>query len=179
MKMVPIPYEWNGDVMVPLPRFDAQCTRQFVVGEVYRLDLVEEASSASRNHYFACLSSAWKNLPEDIAPRYPTMDRLRKRALIKCGFADERTFVFDTDADAVRLAGIIQTYDEDAVLQIKGNVVTVHTAQSQSARAMGKERFQESKNRVLDTVSQLIGVDATTLSAQTPGPREYSPQDQE
>lgn len=180
MATVPIFYEWREDeqAMVALPRFKQICARQFRDRELYRLDIADDPSDASRGHYFAVLKEAWKSLPEDIAPRYPTVDRLRKKALIRRGFADERTFVFDTPADAVRLAGIVQTYDEDAVVLVKGNVVHVFTAQSQSARAMKKERFQLSKVAVLDEVSKLIGVDATTLQAQVPGPREYMPEDQ-
>jgi hypothetical protein len=169
---VPILYEWTGDFMTPLNRFRAVCDKQFVVSEVYKLDIVEDRSLVTHNHFFAVLSEAWKQLPEEIAPRYPTMDRLRRRALIKCGFADERTFVFDTPADAVKLSGIVQTYDEDAVVLVKGRTVHVFTAKSQSMRAMGKEEFQRSKQAVLDEVSKLIGVDTTTLIAQTPRPRE-------
>lgn len=175
--MTPILYDWDGDNMVPLKRFKALCDKQFIVGEIYKLDIVEDRSLVTHNHYFACLMSAWKSLPEDIAPRYPTMDRLRRRALIKAGYADERTFVFDTPADAVKLSGIVQTYDEDAVVLVKGRTVHVFTAKSQSMKAMGKKEFQESKEATLREVSKLIGVDVTTLAAQTPA-REYMPEDQ-
>ena len=37
------------------------------------------------------------------------------------------------------------------------------TAQSQSFRAMGKQRFQESKQAVLDILAELIGVEAKQL----------------
>lgn len=184
MTFIPLAYEWVGDAMVPLPRFRTLCDKQFVCHEVYKLDVVEDRSLASHNFYFACLSAAWKNLPEDIAPRYPTMDRLRRRALIRCGYADERTFIFDTEADAVRLAGIIQAYDEDAVLLVKGRTVHVFTAKSQSMKAMGKKDFEASKAAVLDVVSKLIGVSAATLSAQAPRQIEHqkqiahSPEDQ-
>lgn len=170
MTMTPLLYEWDGDHMVPLARFKALCDKQFTVHEIYKLDIVEDRSSASHRFYFACLGEAWKNLPEDIAPRYPTMDRLRRRALIKTGYADERMFQFDTPADAVKLSGIIQTYDEDAVVLVKGRNVHVFTAKSQSMRAMGKVDFEASKNAVLDEVSKLIGVSAATLAAQTPRP---------
>lgn len=176
--MIPVLFEWDGDNMVPLARFKALCDKQYVVHEVYKLDIVEDRSLVTHNHYFACLVSAWKNLPEDIAPRYPTMDRLRRRALIRAGFADERTVVLDTPADAVKVSGVIQTYDEDAVVMVKGRTVHIFTAKSQSMKAMGKDEFQRSKVAVLDEVSKLIGVDATTLKAQTPGPREYMPEDQ-
>lgn len=168
-------YEWSGDSFIPLPHFRKQCDKVFVVGESYKLDIVEDRSLVTHNHYFACLMTAWKNLPEEIAGRYPTMDRLRKRALIKCGFADERTFVFDTPADAVKLSGVVQTYDEDAVVLVKGRTVHVFTAKSQSMKSMGKDEFQRSKQAVLDEVSKLIGVDTTTLIAQTP--RQRLPED--
>lgn len=165
-------YEWNGEAFVPLPHFRKFCDKTFVVHETYRLDIVEDRSPATHRHFFACIGEAWKHLPEDIAPRYPNPERLRRRALIKCGFADERTFVFDTPADAVRLSGIIQTYDEDAVVLVRDRTVHVMTAKSQSVRAMGRDEFARSKQAVLDEVSKLIGVDTTTLIAQTPRPRE-------
>jgi hypothetical protein len=42
-------------------------------------------------------------------------------------------------------------------------VLTRWTAESQSLHEMGKERFQESKSRVLDILAEMIGVDPTTL----------------
>lgn len=178
MSLIPIVFEWSGDFMAPLPRFRAQCDKQYVVGECYKLDVIEDRTLATHQHFFACLQTAWKNLPEDIAPRYPTMEALRKRALIKAGYAEERTRVFDTPADAQKAAALIQPLDDYAVILVKGCTVSVFTAKSQSMKAMGKADFQASKTAVLDIVSKLIGVDATTLSAQSPGPREYHPEDQ-
>lgn len=168
--MTPVYFEWNGDAMQPLPRFKSLCDKQYVCHEVYKMDIVEDRSLVSHNFFFACLSTAWKNLPEAIAPRYPTMDALRKRALIKAGYADERTIVCDTEADAKKIATLVQPLDDYAVVLVKGRTVSVFTAKSQSMKAMGKKEFGESKNAVLDIVSRLIGVDATTLAAQTPRP---------
>lgn len=169
-KIVPIPYEWTGEVMCPLPRFDAQCTQQFIVGEIYSLDIAEQRSNAHQGFYFACLKSAWDSLPEDIAKRYPSVERLRRRALIKSGWCDERTVIFETEKDAKRASTIVQMFDEDAVVLVKGNVLHIFTAKSQSYKSMGKADFRASCDAVLDEVSKLIGTDVSTLAAQTPRP---------
>lgn len=162
----PCYYSWDGDVMRPLPRFRHRCDDQFVIGETYRLLVQEERSAETHRHYFASLNEAWKNLPEELAPRFASVEHLRKWSLIKCGFSDERSIVCETTTDARRVAAFIAKLDEYAVIIIRGNVVSQFTAQSQSMRAMSKQVFQESKQAVLDLVSSMIGVTAAALAAE-------------
>ncbi len=157
MTSLPIVYEWTGSEMRPLGRFAKSCDRDFVIGERYMLAEQQDRSSRSHAHYFAALNDAWQSLPDDQGDRFPTSEHLRKFALIKTGFADSRQFVASSEAEAVRLAAFIQPSNTYALVTIEQLVVTVWTAQSQSMKDMGKERFQASKTAVLDYVAVVLG----------------------
>jgi len=157
----PLAFAWDGESMIPLqPRL---ADRYYVVGETYRLEPREDRSQASHNHYHASIDEAWKNLPEHMAERFATADHLRKWALIRAGYRDERSVVCAFHAEAQRVAAFIKPLDDFAVVTAINAVVTVYTAKSQSMRAMGKAEFQKSKDRVLDVVSAMIGVGAEDL----------------
>lgn len=164
--MIPIVFEWSGDFMVPLSRFRLACDKQFVVGETYQLIEHEERSQASHAHFFACLQEGWRNLPEDMAERFPTVEALRKWCLIKCGYADVRSMVYETVKDAKTASSFIGMYSEHSVIVQKDRVVSVYTAKSQSVRAMDKAAFQASKTAVLDLVASMIGVTTQELAKQ-------------
>jgi len=161
----PIPMRWEGDGFKPLPRFAAECDKHFVVGEVYRLAVVEDRSKRSHDHFFACVDDAWGNLPERWAVRFPSPDHLRKWALIKAGYADSRQYVCASEDDAWKLGAFIRPLNGYAVVTVDGCVLTVWEAQTQSMKAMKKARFQESKVAVLDIIAGMIGVPAATLAA--------------
>lgn len=157
----PLAFDWTGDAMSPkLPKL---ADRFYVVGEVYRLAPHEERSAASHRHFFAAVNEAHNNLPEDMAERLPTPEHLRKYALIRAGYRDERAIVCPTKGEAMRVAAFVRPLDDFAVVETDGLVVTVYTAKSQSMRAMGKKTFQESKDAVLRIIAELIGTDPTTL----------------
>lgn len=160
----PIRFTWDGESMVPLPRFAKACDAEFTIGETYQMVVQEERSWASHRHYFAAVHEAWLNLPEDLAEQFPTEEHLRKRALIKAGFSEHRQFVASSKAEAVRLAAFIRPSDEYALVTVDGAVVNVWTARSQSVHAMGKQVFQESKNKVLDVLAEMIGIQPETLT---------------
>ncbi len=89
---------------------------------------------------------------------FPTAEHLRKFALIRCGYSDQRQIVCASKAEAQRVAGFVRPMDEYAVVTTSEAVVSVFTAQSQSRKAMGHRPFQESKNKVLDYIAGLLGV---------------------
>lgn len=162
--MTALPFRWTGDAMEPLRGFQKRADAAFVVGEVYRLEPVEERSAASHRFYFASVNEAWQNLPERLAIEHPTAEHLRKWALCKTGFANERQMVASSKAEALRLAAFIKPMDEFAVVEVRDAVVRVWTARSQSIRAMGKADFELSKRAVLDKLAQLIGVTTDELN---------------
>jgi hypothetical protein len=167
MNIAPVEFQWDGEVMRPARHYLPRCHKQYVVGEAYPMIPHEDRSTNSHNHFFAAVHEAWKNLPEKMTARFPTSEHLRKWALIKAGYADERSIACDTADEALKIASFIKPMDDFAVLVVADATIKVFTAKSQSARAMDKKDFQESKQAVLDIVAEMIGVDAATLSANT------------
>ena len=156
MKMRPVNFLWTAEGhMFPEQRFATLCDRQFVVGEIYPLQVVEPRSMASHSHFFASLHEMWNNLPEDIAKRVRTFEHLRAWALVQAGFYTEKDYVCDTPAKAAHLAKIIRAHSEYAVIKVSGDVVKVLDPKSQSVAAMGSEEFKDSKEKVLDIVAAL------------------------
>ena len=156
---------WTGEAMQPLAgRATHEANNTFVVGQVYRLIEENERSMASHAHQFAEIAEVWKNLSDEMLEHWPTAEHLRKFALIKCGFADHRQFVASSKAEAVKMAAFLRPINEYALISVDGCVVSEWTAQSQSRKAMGADRFQESKQKILDYCANLIGVTADDVT---------------
>ena len=164
MTSLPMKMRWDGERFEPLGRSAQEATARFVIGAVYALEEIAPRSEASHNHFFACLAEAWRNLPEDQSEQFPSPDHLRKWALIKQGFRDERSIVCGSNALALRIAAFVRPMDEFAIVTVANSVVMVWTAKSQSLRAMGKADFEASKNAVLGYVATLIGTSADELA---------------
>lgn len=157
----PLKFRWDGAAMKPtVPNVAAD---MYEAGRTYWLEPWEPASSASRNHYFASIKEAWDNMPETMSDRFPTPEHLRKYCLIRAGYRDERTITAGSKAEAQRVAAFIRPMDDFAVVAVREATVVVWTAKSQSARAMGRKVFQESKDAVLGTMSEMIGVERRAL----------------
>jgi len=146
---------WDGKVFRPIPSFRAYCDREFVVGETYPMAPVEERSSASHNHYFAALEEGWKNLSEENAKHFPTAEHLRHWALVQTGYCHEAYYHMADDLQAHKLALDLRRRDPYAIIIVRGSIVRVFTAESQSTASMKKERFQKSKNDVLDLIAAM------------------------
>jgi hypothetical protein len=156
-------YAWDGAAMRPLPAFASSLTQRFAVGEVVSLEPALVRSQPTHRHYFACVREAWVNLPERFAARFPTEEHLRKYALIKAGFCDQRSIVCVSKAEARRLGAVLKPLDDYAIVAVADRLVTVITAKSQSAAAMSKAAFQASKQAVLGVLAEMIGVDPAAL----------------
>lgn len=160
----PLMFTWMGDGFTPKNAFWAKrADEQYVVGQDYRLAPIEERSPQSHSHYFAVINEAWKNLPDEKVARWPSPEHLRKWCLIKAGFRTERSIVASSLAEAAKIMAFVQPMDDYAVVVARENVVIVYEAESQSLRAMKKQRFQESKERVFDVLAQIAGVSADEL----------------
>lgn len=154
----PVLCEWDGEALRPHGRnWARQADKQWTVGEQYMVEIRHERSSASHRAYFAAINDAFENLPADLAERFKSPEALRKAALIQCGYRDERSIVANSKAEAQRLAAFVQPMDEYAIVSVSGTTVVVLTARSQNMRAMGRQAFEESKNKVLDFLASLIG----------------------
>lgn len=160
----PIVMEWDGEALRPCGRFaQAKADKQYVIGERYGVEIHEERSSASHAHFFSCVNEVWKNLPDDLAQQFPSPEALRKRALILTGFRTERELVCSSKAEAQRLAAFLRPADEFALIVVHECTVIELKAKSQSMKAMGARDFYQSKEAVLAKLSEMIGVDVTTL----------------
>lgn len=148
---------WKDGMFVPDgARFASYCDEAFGEGEVVTFERHEERSTASHNHYFASIKTAWDNLPEGDE-RFPTPDALRKWALIRGGYCTKTECVCDSPEQAAAVAAFTGNA-EGVILVVRENVVVKYTAKSQSMKAMNKAEFQLSKTVVLDTIAELLAV---------------------
>ncbi len=174
MKMLPVVFVWrdvevidsDGEVvrqraMVPLARYGNVAARQFHDLEEYPLVVLEARTRASHSHFFACVHEAFINLPEEVSVRWPTEEHMRKWVLIETGWFDEKDFDCPDERFAKRLATFIRTEDSYARISLhqvgKAWRVIVRRAKSQSAAAMAKQAFEDSKRDVLDYLASMIG----------------------
>ena len=153
----PIIFRWSNGTMIP--KHQAIADREYEPDRDYVLVEQEHRSKKSHDHYFACVEDAWENLPEHLAEQFPPPDALRKRALIRAGYRDERTIACSSKAEARRVAAFIKPMDEYALVVVSEALVSVYTAQSQKMKAMGRARFQQSKTDVLGLLATLLGVE--------------------
>jgi hypothetical protein len=152
---------WNGVCFIPArPELVERALRpdQHVLLEIHH-----ERSHAKHRAFFASLAEAWASLRSD---EFPTVEHLRKFALIRSGWYDERFIACDSPEMAARVAAFIRPMDEFHVVMVDGSVVRQWTAKSQSYKAMGRDAFNKSMDDVLGFVAGLLGVDRETLLAQ-------------
>ena len=157
---MPMVFMWTGSEFEPLPRFEKMCDEQFVIGQRYNLETVEQRSAASHSHYFACITDAWNNLPDHIADELPSPAHLRAWGLIKAGFADKTIIKCASNDDAISAAKEFKKGEKIKIVEVSGRIVTVWTPHSQSKKAMGAAKFNSSKTAVLQAIAELIGVPA-------------------
>jgi hypothetical protein len=154
-------WRWNGACLFPARPEAAE--RMFEINGRYHLETHFERSAGRHRAYFASIKEAWHNLPLSAQDELPSPEHLRKYALIKTGWRDERYLVFASHQEAVRVAMFVAPIDRFAIVLPQGNRVVVWTARSQSYRAMDKEEFNASMDDVLDYIAGLIGVSRVEL----------------
>lgn len=132
-------------------------------GEVVHVTIERGRSENSHRHQFAWLRDAWLNLPEDcqMQPWAETPETLRKHALIATGFHHVTVLDCGAKATAQRVKAALVAAEAKAhgyaLGQVRGPILRVWTPESQSMRAMGGERFQESKAAIMDWIADQIG----------------------
>mgnify|MGYP000028188545 CR=1 FL=1 len=164
MKVEPCAFIWDGGAMIPLDRYRGLASRQFRPGTEYALIPHRERSDKAHGLYFKAVELAWKNLPEEYTGRFPTSEHLRKWALIKEGYADEHAMICDNESKAQATASLCRALDGYAVIRVNGPICTVWTAKSQSRHAMGHEAFNESMNKVLEHIADMLGISSQQLT---------------
>lgn len=167
MTDMPIQFQWDGEAMVPASRFwGREADKQFVVGQRYRMAEEHERSTVSHNHEFAFIKTAWDSFSDELLQQFPSPEHLRKFGLIRKGFCITKQYAFPSASEAKRFAaGLKENVDEYTLIAVDRGVVTVSNAMSQSKKAMGKERFQASKQSLLEYVAEISGIEPEALAA--------------
>ncbi|MAM60825.1 antitoxin family protein [Maritimibacter sp. UBA3975] len=146
---------WEGGVFRPL----TNALPNINEGEVVFLDIQRVRTGRSHRHQFAAINEAWHHLPERLAmmPWAATAETTRKHALIATGYHMVSQVDCGSNAAAHRVKAALIAAETRAhgyaIGQVRGPVCIVWTPESQSYRAMGKERFQESKQAVLEWIA--------------------------
>lgn len=153
----PIIYRSTGEGFAPSTNYQAHLHgQQYPEGTLVALVPFYQRSDKSHDHYFAALHDMWVSLPEELSADFPNEEVLRAHALIRTGYCNKRQLVCRSAADAERTAAFLRPSQPMAIIEATGSVVTEWTAESQAYRAMGKKRFQESKDAVLEYVNGLL-----------------------
>lgn len=161
---------WDGETLTPTGHYGLSAAREAMEpGDVVIVEIDHPRSQNSHRHQFAEINEAWRHLPESLqeAPWAASPETLRKHALIATGFADTYSIDCGANATAERVRMALASAEAGkhgyAIAKVRGPLVVVWTPQSQSMRAMGGKRFQESKQAVLNWIAAQIGVDAEEL----------------
>ena len=158
--LLPIVCNWNGENFSPIMGHKATAKKQCLTGQSYIFELSEQRSAARHRAYMAFIGQCWASLPEELTRKHPSPDHLRKYALIVTGYCTTQDFVCQSRKEAERTAFALAAMDSDryAIISIHDCIVRVQRAESQSYRAMGKQRFNESQEAVENYVGELLNV---------------------
>ena len=132
-------------------------------GEIVHVSIERARSGASHKHQFAWVKDAWLNLPETVAfePWAATPETLRKHALCQTGYFVQS--VIDCGDDKIARAVASQIVEARRKSEgyahsvIRQGVAVIRWPESQSLRAMGRDRFQQSKTAIMDWIAAQIG----------------------
>lgn len=139
------------------------------VPKVYADQLAEalrekQRSQQSHNHQFAEIHDCFDNLPMSHAgaPYAASAEAFRKHGLCVTGHCDVETYSFasheDAKTEAPKIARLARKAHGYALIIARGELVICTVPHSQSFKAMGRERFHQSKRDVLDWAHALLGV---------------------
>lgn len=154
--MIPMIYEGGGRFLASSSYHAKRCDQLFGEGQEILFTETEERSLKSHRHYFARLKELWKALPESMELDFPTVEDLRKWALIRAGYCTTRKIVCQDNKMAIETAAFIESLGTYVLVEVVMRVVTIWVPQSQSYRAMTKDTFQRSKDDVLEVVERLV-----------------------
>ena len=155
---------WADGTLQPVGDHSSRVLQALQPGELITATISRQRSDRSHRHQFAWLAEAWRNLPEteQDAPWAASPETLRKHALIATGYAHSAAIDAGSAAAAQRmvpyLTNLATAAHGYALVQCRGSSIVVWTPESQSVRAMGAQRFQESKDAILAHIAALLEV---------------------
>lgn len=162
--------KWDGATLTPTGHYGLSAARELMdVGDTVIVEVDHPRSQSSHKHQFAEINEAWRHLPESVQHHAwaANPETLRKHALIVKGYHHTYQIDCGKNATAERVKQALEAAESGkhgyAIAQVRGPVVTVWTPESQSMRAMGGKRFQESKTAVLDWIAAQIGTTTNQL----------------
>jgi hypothetical protein len=166
---MPHAFRWDGTAMLPLrPKL---ADDEFIIGEVYLLEVEQQRNMAQHRAYFANIRQMWMTLPENLQDEFPSPESLRARALLDAGYCTTRQIDAGSKAGAERVAAYVRGEKPFAGIVTRGTVVVVREPESQSVKAMGPERFRASMDAVLGVIAALIGVTPEAARREAGGAR--------
>lgn len=149
---------WDGTGFIPARRHEKACAAELVIGASYVIESRKPASEKARRFFHAQLADLWRNLPEEMAERWPSVEAFRKAGLIACGYCHKTEAVCATNQQAQALAASYARLDDYVVVEIRDRVICVWTARSQRRSAMGSDERKAANGAVLDWAAAQVGV---------------------
>jgi len=152
----------------PDGRFDADlCQRKLKPGARVKMEVTRPRSGKHHRFLFGLIGKAFENLPEDLTEKFPTPERLRVWAEIRCGYCTAADFVCENDEEAARVARAVTWGDEYALATIRGNVVYAFRAKSIDYASLGQDDFNELFEKMASVLAKLLGVTVEELLSET------------
>lgn len=131
-------------------------------GAVMGADLY--SADPARRHYFAVIRECWNNLKEPEASRFTSPEHLRKHCLILAGWCDTTMVSAGSKKAAEDIAEAMRRLDRYALVMVKGSVLMISVARSQTRRAQHKPQFMATKQAVFRILEGMLGVSAEDLA---------------
>lgn len=124
----------------------------------------KQRSNASHNRYFASIHDMFENLPATHAqaPYAASKEAFRKHGLIAGGFCQTDVIDAGSQDAALKAAPLVARLARKAhgyaLVTVRGPLVTCSTPESQSFKAMGKDRFHASVAACENWATEVLGV---------------------
>lgn len=83
---------------------DARSCQEWPVGATVAFEPQKARSSAQERRWFGRIKRAWDNLDDDLRARFPDPEALRKWALIRAGWCENKDSVLETEEAALAYA---------------------------------------------------------------------------
>jgi hypothetical protein len=159
---------WNGEGWELPVRSQIYCAK-YKRGDSVWLTELEESSPETRGHYFAVIKKAFDNMPKEWG--FLNEQHLRKWCLIECGYCHIEEVVCASEKEArLKADGVIlsnRLREDYCIVIAKGNVIRIVTAESQRMKAMGRRRFQDSKQAVIEKLADMLRVTVEQLTEES------------
>lgn len=117
------------------------------------------SADPARRRYFAILRDAWQNLRPPYDQLWPSPEAMRKHLLCRVGWCDTTQVASGSKSAAINIADAMRSLDRYAVIEVRGDIITIHRARSQSRKAQPKAQFMACADRIYGELSGILGTD--------------------